>query len=340
MKLVPPESVFRGINFMIDREDPGGAAVGRWRGWVAWALAVPGLLWAVVRLLGLERGPLVQLIAFTPYVAAWSVLPAALALAMRCRRAAVAAGLAAVALLACVLPRAVPDSDAAAGPRLRVLTANLLAGAVDPEAVVRLVRRERVHVLALQEYTPGARAALDRHGIADLLPHRVDNPEPGTSGSALYARHPLRGTGVRRNAGGFTQAYGTVLVPAARPVTVESAHPAAPYAVEVLGAWRADLAAQPPATPDGAVRVLAGDLNATLDHAPLRRLLDTGYRDAAEVAGAGLTGTWGPYDGDPIPPVTIDHVLADRRVGIAAVSVHALPGGDHRAVLATLVIPA
>ncbi|MER5704986.1 endonuclease/exonuclease/phosphatase family protein, partial [Micromonospora sp. NPDC002296] len=29
-----------------------------------------GLAWAVVRLTGLERGPLVQAVAFTPYVAA------------------------------------------------------------------------------------------------------------------------------------------------------------------------------------------------------------------------------------------------------------------------------
>jgi endonuclease/exonuclease/phosphatase (EEP) superfamily protein YafD len=87
------------------------------------------------------------------------------------------------------------------------------------------------------------------------------------------------------------------------------------------------------------VRVLAGDFNATLDHALLRRLLDTGYRDAAATVGAGLVGTWGPYDGDPIPPVVIDHVLADRRVGVVAVSVHRVPGSDHRAVLASLTPP-
>ena len=51
----------------------------RWRGIVLWWLLVlPGLLWAVVRLGGWERGVLVQLFAFTPYVAAWSV-PLALA---------------------------------------------------------------------------------------------------------------------------------------------------------------------------------------------------------------------------------------------------------------------
>ena len=80
-------------------------------------------------------------------------------------------------------------------------------------------------------------------------------------------------------------------------------------------AQRREVADQPPATVDGPVCVLLGDFNATLDHAPLRRLLGTGYRDAADVRGAGFTPTW-PYDGKPVPGVTLDHVLADRRVGV------------------------
>jgi endonuclease/exonuclease/phosphatase family metal-dependent hydrolase len=71
----------------------------------------------------------------------------------------------------------------------------------------------------------------------------------------------------------------------------------------------------------------------------MRRILGTGYRDAAAAVGQGLAGTWGPYDGDPIPPVTIDHVLVDRRVGVRSVSVHGIPGSDHRAVLAELSLP-
>jgi len=39
------------------------------------------------------------------------------------------------------------------------------------------------------------------------------------------------------------------------------------------------------------------------------------------------------------PRVTIDHVLADRRVGVRRVDVRPLPGGDHRAVFAELVLP-
>jgi hypothetical protein len=197
-----------------------------------------------------------------------------------------------------------------------------------------------VDVLALQEFTPDAAAELDRLGLTGLLPYRQLNPVWGVTGSALYSRFPLHDSGTRRNAGGFTQAYGTLAVPGAPPLLVESVHPRAPITPPHLGFWRTDLEAEPPATPDGPLRILAGDFNATLDHAPLRALLRTGYVDAAEATGAGLTGTWGPYDGDRIPPVTIDHVLVDRRIAVREVSVHPLPRSDHRPVLASFTLPA
>ncbi|MCM0677198.1 endonuclease/exonuclease/phosphatase family protein [Micromonospora phytophila] len=304
---------------------------------------MPAVGWAALRLPGLERGPLVQLLAFTPYVAAGSLVPLLLALALRRRGPAVVAAVTATALVAVVAPRALPYAPpAVTGPTVRLLTANLLAGAADARTLVDLVRRHRVDVLTVQEFTPQAGAELDRLGLDRLLPHRHLDPRQGTPGSGLYARFPVGDGGVRRNRGGwgFDQAYGTVTVPGAPPVRVESVHPAAPYAVDQVGHWRTDLAAQPPATPDGPLRILAGDFNATLDHAPLRALLGTGYTDAADAAGAGLAGTWGPYDGDPIPPVTIDHVLVDRRIAVRGVRVHPLPGSDHRGVLAELRLPA
>ncbi|BCB87499.1 hypothetical protein Psuf_048120 [Phytohabitans suffuscus] len=241
-----------------------------------------------------------------------------------------------------------------------MLTANLLAGAGDAPTLVRLVRERQVDVLAVQEFTPEAAARLDASGLAELMPHRRLNPVAGTEGSGLYSRFPLTATGVRENPGGFTQAYGTLTAPGAAPATVESVHPAAPYSLGQLRAWERDLDAQPRATPGGPIRILAGDFNATLDHAPLRRLIASGYRDAADATGAGLAGTWGPYlpdqrhssdrvpairrmaariTGDRIPPVTIDHVLVDRRVGVRDVSVLRLPGSDHRPVYAELALP-
>jgi endonuclease/exonuclease/phosphatase (EEP) superfamily protein YafD len=315
---------------------------------VLWSLLVlPGLIWATVRLVGFERGPLVQLLAFTPYVAAWSLVPLALSLALRQWGVA---GVAAVVVLAfawVVLPRWIGSgspASAGGGPPIRVLTANLLFGGADAKALVALVRDQGVDLLALQEYTKDAEVALDGAGIADLLPYRESHPADGGAGSAVYARFPLSDGGARTNPCGFLQAYATVAVPGSRPVVFESAHPAAPSELNVLDCWRTDIGAQPgagdpPATPDGPVRVLAGDFNSTVDHRALRRLIGRGYRDAALSVGKGLVGTWGPYDGSRIPPVTIDHILVDGRVGVRAVSVHGVRGSDHRAVLAQLTLP-
>jgi endonuclease/exonuclease/phosphatase family metal-dependent hydrolase len=106
--------------------------------------------------------------------------------------------------------------------------------------------------------------------------------------------------------------------------------------------WAAHLADQPVPAPDGPLRVLLGDCNASLDHAPLRRLLRAGYRDAAATRGRGLLPTW-PFRLATLrfwtPPVTLDHVLADRRLGVRFFATRPTEGSDHRAVLAELVLP-
>jgi endonuclease/exonuclease/phosphatase family metal-dependent hydrolase len=228
-----------------------------------------------------------------------------------------------------------------AGVALRVMTANLLAGGADAPTIVGLVRDHDVAVLAVQEFTPGARASLRQAGLEELLPYSSPAAEAGVTGSGVYSRFPVTGTGAKRNGGGFQQAYATIHPPGAAPLVVESAHPNAPHAVSALPAWRGDLAAQPRPDPDGLPRILLGDFNATLDHATLRELTASGYRDAAAAAGKGLAGTWGPYHGlRRLPPVTIDHVLVDERIGVLDVRVHRVPRSDHRAVLAALTVPA
>jgi endonuclease/exonuclease/phosphatase (EEP) superfamily protein YafD len=307
---------------------------------LVWLLVAPGLIWAIIRLFGWERGLLVPVFAFTPYAAAWSVLPLALAVATRRWPAAVVALVAVLALAAAVLPRFFPDRDRGRvdGVPLTVMTSNMLYGGADPETIVRLVKDNDVGVLAVQEFTPEGRAALATAGLEDLLPFTSLGDEPGASGSGIYSRFPVIGAAVRRNGGGMLQAYGTVQPPGAQEIFVESAHPLAPAGLIQLPGWKRDLDAEPVPSSDGPARILLGDFNATLDHAPLRRLIARGYRDAADTDGQGLVRTW-PGPGTALPPVTIDHVLADRRIGVRKVSVHRIPQSDHRAVIAALTVP-
>jgi endonuclease/exonuclease/phosphatase family metal-dependent hydrolase len=309
---------------------------------LVWLFVLPGLAWAVLRLGGWERGPLVQLFAFTPYAVVLAVIPALVAMLAR-RWLAAAVAVVAVAILAVsVLPRMLPDHDRGptTGVELHVMTGNMLEGGADPARIVALVRDYNIAVLALQEFTPAARDALAAAGLGTLLPYSSLVPEEDTTGSAVYSRFPVTAAGAHRNGGGFQQAYGTIQPPGAGPLLIESAHPLAPFNPLALNDWRSDLSDEPRADPTSTPRILMGDFNSTLDHAALRRLISHGYRDAADADGAGLIGTWGPYDGDLIPPVTIDHVLVDRRIGVRDVQVHGLPRSDHRAVLASLIVPA
>jgi endonuclease/exonuclease/phosphatase family metal-dependent hydrolase len=309
---------------------------------LVWLIVLPALTWAVLRLGGWERGPLVQLFAFTPYAVVLAVIPALVALLAR-RWLAAAVAVVAVAILAVsVLPRVLPDHDRGptAGVELHAMTGNMLEGGADPARIVALVRDYNIAVLALQEFTPAAQDALAAAGLGTLLPYSSLIAEDDTTGSAVYSRFPVTAPGSHRNGGGFQQAYATIQPPGAGPLLVESAHPLAPFNLLALKDWRADLANEPRADPASTPRILLGDFNSTLDHEALRALIAHGYRDAADADGTGLIGTWGPYDGDPIPPVTIDHVLVDRRIGVRDVQVHGLPRSDHRAVLASLIVPA
>jgi len=310
---------------------------GRTRAALVGVLIVPGLAWAVIRLFGLERAWLVQLMAFTPYaaVAAWA--PVLIAVAARRRLIAGIGAVGAVMLTACVVPRAIPDRDRgpSTGLDLTVMTINMYVGQADPGAIVRLVRTDGVSVLAVQEFTAPAEDGLATAGLGTLLPYQAlaVDPAHGTTGSGLYSRFPMTGPGSERGAGGNQQAYATIRPPGAGPLAVESAHPLAPYAKSVLGLWREDLDREPGRS------ILLGDFNSTLDHAPVRRLIRRGYRDAADATGHGLLATWGPDAGRWIPPVTLDHVLVDKRIGVREVSVVPVRLSDHRAVIAELTVP-
>jgi endonuclease/exonuclease/phosphatase (EEP) superfamily protein YafD len=299
-------------------------------------------LWAAFRLLGLERGyPLVALVAFTPYVAAISVLVLALAAYARRWPEAIAAGVAVALLAVGVLPRAIPAQPTGpieGGVALNVLTVNFHLGAADAEAVVDLIRAGDVDLLSAQELTGAASGRLRRAGIDALLSERELSLAPeGSSGAGLYSRYPLRQ--LEDVPGGISRMLrARIRVPGAAGVEIVAVHPFPPTERNASN-WRQGLEALPRAEDDGPVRILAGDFNATFDHAEFRDLVGSGYVDAAAAQGKGLAATW-PADRTWAPPVTIDHVLADERVHVAGAEIVEVPGSDHRAVLADLVLPA
>jgi endonuclease/exonuclease/phosphatase (EEP) superfamily protein YafD len=300
---------------------------------LAAACTAGGTVAGVLHYVGAPWQPIIVLTTFGHQLM-WAA-PAGLLGALLVRRWVVAAvaGAATVLVAAIQVPPTVATASASGRP-LVVLQANLRVGGADPAALVETVRRDHVDLLATEELTASAQEGLLAAGLAGHLPYRYTAPLPdGGGGIGIWSRYPLREP---RNLPHFQLGVLTAeLATPGRDVTVVAAHlvPPWPYPSHI---WRTEI--------DALGRVLhslpgpvvvAGDFNATVDHAQFRGLLTHGYADAAGQAGAGYLPTY-PTDRWFGPLIGIDHVLV--RGGVTAASVRSLGirGSDHRALLADL----
>jgi endonuclease/exonuclease/phosphatase family metal-dependent hydrolase len=300
----------------------------------SWAVAGGLAAWAVARVAAADRvrrteHPAVPLLTFTPQVA--SVAPwATVGLALTGRRGPACAAAAAAATLGLVVrprgrARRQPETR---GPVLRVLTLNMFVGRADAEFVVALARLVNADVLFLQELTVEAVTRLKQAGLDDLMPYQQIGLK---AGSGIYARFPLSEASVQQ-----AQPTARVQLPGGEAVELVCVHPPPPTSKHGGPTrWREALTALPP--PGELPQVVAGDFNATLDHAVFRDVLRLGYADAAVQTGRALTPTWGPPGKSAV--FTLDHVLVDGRCAVLDCSVHVVPGSDHRAVFAEIQLP-
>jgi endonuclease/exonuclease/phosphatase family metal-dependent hydrolase len=287
--------------------------------------------------------PVPLLAAASPFALPALLVAVLLGLAGRLRGVAAVPALLLVPHLVWASPSLAPDGDgtvpAVGVPRMTVLTSNLYLGRADAPALVDAVRRHRVDVLAVQELTPDAARRLRVAGLEELLPHAVLTAEFGASGTGIWTRLPVEAVPVVPGTT-FATPRARVTAPGGVPVTVTAAHPFPPLHDVGVRSWRGDLAALRAAVDrtQGA-QVVAGDFNATRDHAPFRRLLDGGLRDAADVVGAGAYPgmTW-PADRRFPPVMRLDHVLVSREFAVREVAVLEVPGSDHRGVVSVLDI--
>ncbi len=290
------------------------------------ALAFVGAA-TLCRLVGFEPGPLTWVVSLTPWVGLTAVVVLVVAAASRSVVLVVVAAVVVAAQVGFQVPLFRSD-PAPGGGELVVMTSNLRFGEADPGAVLALIHRNDVDVLALQELTPEAVRALRAAGLERALPYSVARPSSGAAGTGLWSRFPL----TRAQAfDGFV--FEQVLARARTPLgtlTLGSLHPAAPSAPR----WRDEV------TPLGerlagvaGPLLVAGDFNATWDNASFRSLLDLGFVDAADQAGSGLQFTW-PTTRGPLPFVAIDHTLVRGTALVAtSVTIVRVPGTDHATVV-------
>ncbi|GAA3831000.1 endonuclease/exonuclease/phosphatase family protein [Streptomyces phyllanthi] len=302
-------------------------------------LAVPSTL-LVVRLTGLDAGtPLAVPVVLFPYGTVLSVLVliAMLAVpALRPRWVAVAVvALLTAAQVTLLVPRFVPRQPhaPAQAAELRVATLNAHVGRADPRALVRLVKTERIDVLAVEELPSDGIAALAEAGLDRLLPYQELRPE---NDSSIYSRIPLARGGPLDADTAWPQTTADVKV-GGRTVRLVAVHTY--YPLGDAKRWTRDMTALASvARNSGPDTVFLGDFNASLDHAPMRELLASGLTDTHAELGRGWGRTW-PVGMTLVPPVIqLDHVLHGSGLVGVSVTERTVPGTDHRAVVAVLAL--
>lgn len=216
---------------------------------------------------------------------------------------------------------------------LRVLTSNVEFGQ-GTGPLLAAVRREKPDIVFVQEceYTCDARLKKD---LARDYPHRRAVEGGGSEGSVILSRFPLRPTDGVPGTMGMPGAVADV---DGHPVRLQLAHPMPPLPGQ-LDLWRTELAAlRDAATTDpGTPLVLAGDFNASQDHAAFRRILDTGLSDVARLDDADRTATW-PARTAPTFGTQIDHVLVSKDFASDRTRFLDLADTDHRAVVTDLTL--
>ncbi|MFI2370317.1 endonuclease/exonuclease/phosphatase family protein [Streptomyces sp. NPDC018833] len=316
-----------------------GPAVGRRRGgaWFAGLLLIVPTVVVACRAADTDAvTPVPQLLAFLP----WLLVPAGVALlaALAGRHRVLIAW--AVAVLAMtgwfVRPYDVGLTEKPPGPavaRVDVLTANLEFGAAT-DALLATLARERPGLVFVQECTAACSDALAAGVSRADYPYRHVVEAGGAAGSAILSRYPLAPAAGVRSVLAMPAATADI---AGRSVDLQLAHPLPPVP-EALADWRRELGLlrdRAAATGDGPA-VVAGDFNATQDHAAFRGILRAGgLRDSTRLAGASRTPSWPA--GLPRPlGAQIDHVLVSEDFSVRSARFLDLGGTDHRALLVAL----
>ncbi|MFG2029633.1 endonuclease/exonuclease/phosphatase family protein [Streptomyces sp. NPDC048825] len=286
--------------------------------------------------------PVPQIIAFLPWLLAPTALALLLAALARWRIGLVWGVLAAAAVAWFIEPYG-KTSEPKGTPvaELRVLTSNVEFGQATDE-LIEIVRSEKPDLVFVEECETTCDEKLTQafgrdqaQGARGTYPYRQAVEGYGSDGSVILSRYPLKpAPGVR----------GTMGMPGAtadvkgREVRVQLAHPMPPLPAHVDD-WQRELRALRDYAAADKTRptILAGDFNASQDHAAFRRILDTGLRDGARLTGDARTPTW-PARTVPAFGAQIDHILVSEDFAANKARFLDLKNTDHRSLLLDLTL--
>jgi endonuclease/exonuclease/phosphatase (EEP) superfamily protein YafD len=313
-----------------------GAGLARARTVLPWLLGLAALP-SAVRLVGDHSSPVgIALTSVLPLTVPVLLVLTLIAAVVR-KRGTAYAGVAVLLLNAGWLaPLWVSDSPPRSGTKIVAMTLNMRYGLAAPSKILDQVRANNVDLLALEELTPEAVAALQADGLGNLLPYQVLSPGDHAHGSGLWSRWP-----VTREADwdGEHHMPGATVTIDGRHVVVRVMHPMRTRRFSA-DTYRRDYRevtaharALNPATPS----ILMGDFNAGRDQQAFRALMGNRWRDAPEFAGSGVTPTWTWWTFLP-PVLPLDHILISHQIGASRTATFEAPGSDHHGLIAWLVL--
>ncbi|WP_329021363.1 endonuclease/exonuclease/phosphatase family protein [Streptomyces sp. NBC_00690] len=306
-------------------------------GWFAVLLLIVPTVVVVHRIMDMDGvTPVPQLLAFLPWLLAPSALALLFALLARWR-----AGMAwATVVLALIGWFVRPyDSGLADEPKgqviaqLDVLTSNVEFGNATP-GLLATIQREQPDLVFVQECAAVCSDALAAEISQAEYPYRNVVEGASASGSAILSKYPLQ------KAAGIESLHampGSVAVIAGQKVNVQLAHPLPPIP-DGVDEWRAELELMRKYArgAKGEPTLVAGDFNASQDHAAFRNILDDGdLRNSSALGGASRTPSWPTMVGRPLG-TQIDHVLISEEFSVRKARFLELGNTDHRSLLVRL----
>ncbi|HEY0620509.1 MAG TPA: endonuclease/exonuclease/phosphatase family protein [Kribbella sp.] len=316
-----------------------------------------------------EVTPFTQLVAFRPQ-ALVAVLVLGLLMLFRrgWRIAAALVALLALTGMGLTAPRTLSDPEPPpAGTReLTIMVANVLGGGADPASVAKVIRERRPDLVSLPEAQVKVRqqiqAQLKGLGYNGYTLQANEAVQSATSvlvssslGAVRFASETLDSSKV--NAGQpaskpgdpgaettgplvqTTTQFGHIIVTGGTlgklRLIVYHGYPPMPSAVIT---WKRDLQVLKSWCAEDRPTIVAGDFNATSDHADFRDALGSNCRSVAPAVGDGLQGTW-PSDRPSLVRTQIDHVVVSNGILPSKFRAYKIVGSDHLAVVAAVAVP-
>ncbi len=241
-------------------------------------------------------------------------------------------------LLDYVVPdRSGPASSPASGEALRVVTLNTASAGMADGEITRLAAD--ADLVTLQEW-PAHRVAGLLEALGPSWTLAADDHDDYIGAQVLVLVRDtwqVAATGPVPDA--MPPATALTLTKGGHDVRVVGTRLENPAFVPAITLWGDGLDALEAWTTAGpGPTVVLGDLNATPSAVTFRRFLHrSGLTGCTDQLGRGFPGTWGRGEEPAWAPVPIDHVLV-RDARCTDLSIRPVPGTDHRALLATVVV--